>query len=524
MLADLTNASNALLAGNVAGARAILAKYGSPPVTTLSLSGLQGNAGWFTGPVSATLSAVNPVSGVAATYFAVDGGAQTTYTAPFAVSGDGTHLLRDWSVDIDGNAATANNTTINIDGTPPSTTLSVNAGIVTLTATDALSGVASTVYIVDGGAQQTYSAPFSVTGSHTVTYFSTDVAGNSEAAETLTLIINATPTLTSLSPSSATAGTAGFTLTVNGNGFAPSSVVNWKGTALATTYGSVSQLTAAMPASLIGSAGTAAVMVTTPAPGGGASGPKTFTIKAATLASLTLAPTSVVGGAASTGTVKLTGPASAGGLTVNLSSNAAAATVPATVTVPAGQTAAAFPVSTSVVSVSTAARITASVTGQSRTATQTVKPANAPRLINSGGGVVSPFVADGSYSGGSGASTSHAIDLSGTSNPAPVAVYQSQRRGTLTYTLSGLSPGAGYTLRLHFAEFQYFAAGRRVFSVSVNGSPVLLDFDIYAAAGGKAYKAVVAQTGVTANASGQVVVSFTPGAAGVPAVNGLELH
>lgn len=344
MLADLTNASNALLAGNVAGARAILAKYGLPPVTTLSLSGPQGNAGWFTGPVSATLSAVNPVSGVAATYFAVDGGAQTTYTAPFAVSGDGTHLLRDWSVDIDGNAATANNTTINIDSTPPSTTLSANAGIVTLTATDALSGVASTVYIVDGGAQQTYSAPFSVTGSgsHTVTYFSTDVAGNSEAAETLTLIINATPILTSLSPSSATAGTAGFTLTVNGNGFAPSSVVNWKGTALATTYGSVSQLTAAVPASLIAAPGTVPITVTTPVPGGGVSGSKTFTIKAATLASLTLAPTSVVGGAASTGTVKLTGPASAGGLTVNLSSNAAAATVPATVTVPAGQTAAAF--------------------------------------------------------------------------------------------------------------------------------------------------------------------------------------
>ena len=62
-----------------------------------------------------------------------------------------------------------------------------------------------------------------------------------------------------------------FTLTVNGSEFVSSSVVNWNGTALATTFVTSSELTATVPASDIGAPGTAAVTVTNPAPGGGAS-------------------------------------------------------------------------------------------------------------------------------------------------------------------------------------------------------------------------------------------------------------
>lgn len=61
----------------------------------------------------------------------------------------------------------------------------------------------------------------------------------------------AAPLITSLSPPSATAGGAGFTLTVNGTGFMPGSVVFWNSTALTTTYVNANQLTATVPASLI---------------------------------------------------------------------------------------------------------------------------------------------------------------------------------------------------------------------------------------------------------------------------------
>jgi hypothetical protein len=68
---------------------------------------------------------------------------------------------------------------------------------------------------------------------------------------------------------------------------------------------------------------------------------------ATALSALTLNATDVVGGSPATGTVTLTSAAAAGGFAVALSSdNPDAATVPATVTVPAGAKTASFVVST----------------------------------------------------------------------------------------------------------------------------------------------------------------------------------
>jgi hypothetical protein len=68
---------------------------------------------------------------------------------------------------------------------------------------------------------------------------------------------------------------------------------------------------------------------------------------AAALSAVTVNPKDVVGGNASTGTVSLTSAAPAGGFLVSLSSdNTAAATVPPSVTVPAGSASATFGVST----------------------------------------------------------------------------------------------------------------------------------------------------------------------------------
>ena len=91
------------------------------------------------------------------------------------------------------------------------------------------------------------------------------------------------PVITSLSPSSASAGSAAFNMTVNGSTFSQSSIVRWNAANLTTTPtvsggGLVQYLTAQVPANYIASAGTATITVYTPTPGGGTSSGATFTI------------------------------------------------------------------------------------------------------------------------------------------------------------------------------------------------------------------------------------------------------
>ena len=89
---------------------------------------------------------------------------------------------------------------------------------------------------------------------------------------------NPQPQLTSVNPSAATAGDPGFTLTVNGSDFVPSSVVRWNGQDRATSFVSSNQLTATIGSADIATSGTATVTVFSPAPGGGVSSGFTFTI------------------------------------------------------------------------------------------------------------------------------------------------------------------------------------------------------------------------------------------------------
>jgi hypothetical protein len=73
-----------------------------------------------------------------------------------------------------------------------------------------------------------------------------------------------TPSVSSLSPSSATAGGAGFVLTVNGGNFNSNSVVVWNGTSLTTSFVNSKQLTATIPGTDIAQPDTAVVYVYNP--------------------------------------------------------------------------------------------------------------------------------------------------------------------------------------------------------------------------------------------------------------------
>src|SRR5579884_1447831 len=94
-------------------------------------------------------------------------------------------------------------TTASLSGTSGTNGWYTSAVTVTLTATDATSGVAATYYAVDNsacsssnlGACSTYSSPFSVSSdssSHTVYFLSVDSAGNAESQKASTFKIDAT--------------------------------------------------------------------------------------------------------------------------------------------------------------------------------------------------------------------------------------------------------------------------------------------------------------------------------------------
>lgn len=88
----------------------------------------------------------------------------------------------------------------------------------------------------------------------------------------------AVPSISTLSPPSAVIGTAATTLTVNGAGFARTSVVRWNGANRPTTYVSASQLRAALTTADLAVVGTAQVVVFTQGGNGGTSNAASFTI------------------------------------------------------------------------------------------------------------------------------------------------------------------------------------------------------------------------------------------------------
>ena len=121
------------------------------------------------------------------------------------------------------------------------------------------------------------SADIATGATVTVTVFNPTPDGGTSGGSVFT-INNPVPVISSLSPASATAGGSAFTLTVNGSNFVSTSKVQWDGTDRATTFISPTQLTAAIPASDIATAGTANVTIVNTTPGGGTSSASIFTI------------------------------------------------------------------------------------------------------------------------------------------------------------------------------------------------------------------------------------------------------
>src|SRR5262249_20919728 len=148
-------------------------------------------------------------------YYTTDGSIPTTASTQYGFSGfreqegatltfDHTTTLRWFAVDPKGNTSNVRSATFIVDAVAPTTTASLSPAAVngwyrnptvTLSATDAGdAGVSLTQYSLDGGPVHTYTGPFTVTGdgSHTLTYYSTDNAGNVESTNSLTFEVDAT--------------------------------------------------------------------------------------------------------------------------------------------------------------------------------------------------------------------------------------------------------------------------------------------------------------------------------------------
>src|SRR5437660_834168 len=125
--------------------------------------------------------------------------------------------------------------------------------------------------------------------------------GGGGGSSPATASANLMPAISSLAPASAAAGAAAQTLAINGSGFISGSTVTYNGVAHPATFVSATQLTIELSAAEHATAGSYAVIVTNPAPDGGASNSVNFTVPGALPplpAISSLAPASAAAGAA----------------------------------------------------------------------------------------------------------------------------------------------------------------------------------------------------------------------------------
>ena len=131
------------------------------------------------------------------------------------------------------------------------TTAAIVNGALVLTATDDGAGPGTTLYSLDGGPFQTYTGPVALTpATHTVVFYSTDAQGNQEANETATF-------------------TTGVSTTATVGGTVPATLALTLGAPAAFgafAPGVTADYTASTTATVVSSAGDAALSVLDPDP------------------------------------------------------------------------------------------------------------------------------------------------------------------------------------------------------------------------------------------------------------------
>ena len=157
--------------------------------------------------------------------------------------------------------------------------------------------------------------------------------GGSSAALTLT-VANPLPGLTAASPGTVTVGATAATLTLSGTNFVAGSSATVNGAARAVTYVSPTQLGLALTSSDLATAGSLAVVVANPAPGGGASTALTVTVSNPAPTLSLLVPGAVTAGTAQTLLLNGSGFVANSSVTVNGTPKSAAYVSPTQLSLP----------------------------------------------------------------------------------------------------------------------------------------------------------------------------------------------
>ncbi|MBM7518695.1 family 78 glycoside hydrolase catalytic domain [Nocardioides nitrophenolicus] len=172
----------------------------APDVSATVTGGVPGTGGWYASPVTVEVAAADGRDPAPAVEVGQDAGWQA-YAGPVGIAAEGEHTVSYRATDAAGNRSPVGTLKVGIDLTPPTTVLTMERGSgvdgsdrarLALTAEDALSGVATTRYRIDGGAwQRADDSPVQVEGygDHVVEYASTDLAGNTEAVHRTTVTL-----------------------------------------------------------------------------------------------------------------------------------------------------------------------------------------------------------------------------------------------------------------------------------------------------------------------------------------------
>lgn len=192
----------------------------TPPVTNVTLEGDLGIQGWYRGPVTATLTANDTLSGVDLIYYKVNDGDWDEYDDGVTVSSNGNNTLYFYAVDNVSNEEEIQNITFRIDTQAPGVTLTapregymylfgrellptllgrttiIGAFTATATATDPLSGIYAVFFnLGDDVLWEDYTSPYQAElprqfplGVRTLSATAYDRAGNTATTPEVTYI------------------------------------------------------------------------------------------------------------------------------------------------------------------------------------------------------------------------------------------------------------------------------------------------------------------------------------------------